>query len=57
MSGGRYAFEESIGYRPHARERLYRGPLAARGVIYWGMLAAITAILAARDVRLYSPSR
>ena len=42
ISSGRYAFEESIGYRPHARERLYRGPLAARGVIFWGLLAAIT---------------
>ncbi|MRS12645.1 MAG: hypothetical protein EG823_06200 [Actinobacteria bacterium] len=46
VSAGRYAFEESIGYRPRARERLYRGPLAARGVIFWGMLAALTALLA-----------
>ncbi|MDZ4213934.1 MAG: glucoamylase family protein [Rhodocyclaceae bacterium] len=47
VSGGRYRLEESIGYRPHARERLYRGPLAARGLIYWGLLAALTVLLAA----------
>ena len=46
VSGGRYTFEQSIGYRPHARERLYRGPLAARGVIYWGALALLTVLLA-----------
>jgi len=46
VSGGRYVFEESIGYRPHVRERLYRGPLAARGVIFWGILATLTVLLA-----------
>ncbi len=46
VSAGRYAFEQSIGYRPHARERLYRGPLAARGAIFWGLLGALTALLA-----------
>ncbi len=46
VSVGRYLFEESIGYRPHARERLYRGPLAARGAIFWGLLAGLTALLA-----------
>ncbi|MRR13581.1 hypothetical protein EG835_14275, partial [bacterium] len=45
VSGGRYRFEESVRYRPHARERLYRGPLAARGAIFWGMLGAITALI------------
>ncbi|MBN2840817.1 MAG: hypothetical protein JXP37_07690, partial [Coriobacteriia bacterium] len=46
ISGGRYAFERSVGYEPHLRERLHRGPLAARGLIFWGLLAAITALLA-----------
>jgi len=46
ISDGRYAFERSVGYRPRLRERLHRGPLAARGVIYWGVLAAATATLA-----------
>lgn len=46
ISAGRYPFEESIGYRPHARERLYRGPLAARGAIFWGALAGTTTLFA-----------
>ncbi|MGB4581416.1 MAG: glucoamylase family protein [Coriobacteriia bacterium] len=47
VSAGRYAFEESISYRRHARERIYRGPLAARGAIFWGLLAGLTALLTA----------
>jgi cyclic beta-1,2-glucan synthetase len=46
ISSGRYVFEQGIGYHPHARERLYRGPLAARGFIFWGLLALITTALA-----------
>ncbi|MBN1192752.1 MAG: hypothetical protein JXA36_03545 [Coriobacteriia bacterium] len=46
VSKGRYAFEESIRYRPHARERLYRGPLAAHGLIFWTLLAVDTFVLA-----------
>ncbi|MGB4594181.1 MAG: hypothetical protein WBI63_10485, partial [Coriobacteriia bacterium] len=47
ISGGRYAFERSLDYRPHMRERVYRGPLASKGLIYWGLLGGITALLAA----------
>lgn len=47
ISGGRYALETSIGYRPHPRELAYRGPLASKGLIYWGLLGAITLLLAA----------
>jgi cellobiose phosphorylase len=47
VSGGRYAFEHAIGYRPRPREYLYRGPLASRGLVFWGMLAAVTAALTA----------
>ncbi|MEL7667365.1 MAG: hypothetical protein AAGU73_04070, partial [Actinomycetota bacterium] len=46
ISDGRYAFERSVGYRPQLGERLHRGPLAARGLIYWGVLTAVTAALA-----------
>ncbi len=44
---GRYSLERSVGYRPHAREYLYRGPLSHRGAIYWGILAGNTLALAA----------
>jgi hypothetical protein len=47
VSAGRYGFEQSVRYRPQKRERLYRGPLAARGVILWGLLTALTVVLAA----------
>ncbi|MHB1135426.1 MAG: GH36-type glycosyl hydrolase domain-containing protein [Coriobacteriia bacterium] len=46
ISDGRYAFERTVGYRPRLRERLHRGPLAARGTIYWGLLGATTLLLA-----------
>ncbi len=46
ISGGRYALERSLDYRPRARELVYRGPLASKGVIFWGLLGALTAILA-----------
>ncbi|MBA4369987.1 MAG: hypothetical protein C0418_00200 [Coriobacteriaceae bacterium] len=45
ISRGRYVFEESIGYRPRLRERLYRGPLSHRGLIYWGGLGTVTVAL------------
>ncbi|MDP2182543.1 MAG: glucoamylase family protein [Actinomycetota bacterium] len=47
ISGGRYALENSIDYRPHGRERLYRGPLRHHGPPYWGLLALNTTLLAA----------
>ncbi|MDZ4167476.1 MAG: glucoamylase family protein [Coriobacteriia bacterium] len=47
ISSGRYAFEQAIGYRPHLKERLYRGPLAARGLVFWGLFALVTVALAA----------
>lgn len=47
ISDGRYGFECSVGYRPRLRERMRRGPLAARGAIYWGLLGTLTAALAA----------
>ncbi|MDI6901885.1 MAG: glucoamylase family protein [Anaerosomatales bacterium] len=46
ISSGRYGFEQAIGYRPRTREVAYRGPLAARGAIFWGLLAFITLALA-----------
>ncbi|MBN2841030.1 MAG: hypothetical protein JXP37_08765 [Coriobacteriia bacterium] len=45
ISDGRYVFERAVGYRPRFRERMHRGPLAARGVIYWGSLGVTTALL------------
>jgi len=57
LSEGRYALERSVNYRPHARERLHRGPLSARGAIYWGLLAGLTAVLAlAVGIFAYSAS-
>lgn len=47
ISAGRYDLEKSVGYRPHLRERLYRGPLARKGPFYWGMLAGSTIALLA----------
>ncbi|MDY0339728.1 MAG: glucoamylase family protein [Coriobacteriia bacterium] len=46
ISEGRYAFEHAIGYHPRLRERLHRGPLTARGAIYWGLLGVTTLLLA-----------
>ncbi|MHB8707072.1 MAG: GH36-type glycosyl hydrolase domain-containing protein [Coriobacteriia bacterium] len=46
ISAGRYLFERSIDYRPLLRELVYRGPLASKGLIYWGLLGTITALLA-----------
>jgi cellobiose phosphorylase len=42
ISDGRYALERSVGYRARIRERVYRGPLASRGHIYWGLLGTST---------------
>ncbi|MEN6430881.1 MAG: glucoamylase family protein, partial [Coriobacteriales bacterium] len=47
ISTGRLAFEQCVGYRPRLRERLYRGPLASKGLVYWGLFALITIVLAA----------
>ena len=46
ISDGRYAFERSVDYRPRLRERMHRGPLAARGAIYWGFFGLTTVALA-----------
>ncbi len=46
ISTGRFRLEKSISYRPRARELAYRGPLASKGLIYWGLLGGITAVLA-----------
>lgn len=46
ISAGRYELERSVDYRPHGRERLYRGPLSHRGTFYWGMLGTLTALFA-----------
>ncbi|MDP2400764.1 MAG: hypothetical protein Q8M66_02185, partial [Actinomycetota bacterium] len=43
---GRYELESALSYRPRNRERLYRGPLARKGLFYWGSLATLTALLA-----------
>ncbi|MBU4556037.1 MAG: glycosyltransferase family 2 protein, partial [Actinobacteria bacterium] len=45
ISSGRFNLETSVGYRPRLRERLYRGPLARRGLFYWGMLGGATLVL------------
>lgn len=45
ISRGRYRFEASVRYRPKLRELVYRGPLASKGLIYWGMLGFLTAAL------------
>jgi len=45
IAGGRYALERRLDYRPHGRERLYRGPLRKRGLLYWGTLNSGTVIL------------
>ncbi len=46
ISEGRYALENAVDYRLHGRERLYRGPLRRRGLLYWGALSAITVLFA-----------
>jgi cellobiose phosphorylase len=46
IDGGRRALERSLGYRPTAHERLHRGPLAAKGLVFGGMLALFTAAAA-----------
>ena len=43
---GATRFEKSIDYRPHVRERLYRGPLAARAPSTGASSALLTALLA-----------
>ncbi|MCL4078207.1 hypothetical protein MX659_01085 [Coriobacteriia bacterium Es71-Z0120] len=45
ISRGRYRFEQSVQYRPLVRELMYRGPLASKGVIYWGLIALFTVLL------------
>lgn len=47
ISGGRLALERSVDYRPLSRELLYRGPLARKGLFYWGLLALATGALSA----------
>jgi cyclic beta-1,2-glucan synthetase len=43
ISSGRYDLEREVGYRPSARERLFRGPLRFRRTFYWGLVALSTA--------------
>jgi len=45
ISDGRYLLERSLDYRPRPRERLYRGLLRRRGLLYWGVLNAGTIAL------------
>jgi cyclic beta-1,2-glucan synthetase len=45
VGDGRYELEPAIGYRPTARESLYRGPLRRKDSLYWGALAVLTAVL------------
>ena len=47
ISSGRYELEPAVGYRLTARERMYRGPLRHRGLIYGSLFGAITALLVA----------
>ncbi|MBE0475929.1 MAG: hypothetical protein IBX62_02385 [Coriobacteriia bacterium] len=47
ISGGRYGFERSVGYRRSVRERLYRGPLRRGGLVYSGLAVSVTAALTA----------
>ncbi|MDH4140230.1 MAG: hypothetical protein OEV43_06615, partial [Coriobacteriia bacterium] len=42
ISGGRYTLEQNLDYRPRGRERIYRGPLRNRGLLYWGCLMLCT---------------
>ncbi|MDO8987523.1 MAG: cyclic beta 1-2 glucan synthetase, partial [Coriobacteriia bacterium] len=46
ISSGRFKLETSVEYRPRMRERLYRGPLARKGLFDWGMLGGTTLVLA-----------
>jgi cellobiose phosphorylase len=56
IAGGRIALERSLGYRPTPRERLHRGPLAAKGLLFGGMLGLFTAA-AAFSVGAYAAGR
>ncbi len=42
IGDGRRALERSLGYRPTVHERLHRGPLAPKGLVFGGMLALLT---------------
>ncbi len=53
ISGGRYALEDSLRYRPHTRERMHRGPLRRRGRTFMVSIASFTVLLAAL-VALYA---
>jgi len=46
VSGGRYGFEESLGYRLQRRERMYRGPLRRSGLLFFGLFTVVTLLLA-----------
>jgi cyclic beta-1,2-glucan synthetase len=47
VSRGRYAFEDSLRYKPKGRERAYRGPLRYRALFYWGSIFAVAILLSA----------
>ncbi len=47
VGDGRAALEESIDYRPRARDRIERALERHRGLFYWGSIAGSTALLAA----------
>jgi cyclic beta-1,2-glucan synthetase len=44
---GRYELEPTISYPPTPREQLYRSPLRNHGILYWGGLLVMTALLLA----------
>jgi cyclic beta-1,2-glucan synthetase len=46
ISAGRYEVEAELSYRPKASEHAHRSWLSYRGVIYWGLLVALTGSLA-----------
>jgi len=47
ISRGRYEVEREVGYRPHVRELMFRGPLRFRSTFYWGLIVLSTAAIAA----------
>ncbi|NTW28974.1 MAG: hypothetical protein HGA39_06400 [Coriobacteriia bacterium] len=44
IAEGRLELERAVSYRPLLRERLHRGPLAHRGLFYWIVFVALTAL-------------
>ena len=46
IDAGRYTLEKAVSYRPRARERLYRGPLARKWLLYAGSMVVQVTVLA-----------